>query len=227
MDAAGLNLVTISVSLISGQAANFTVDLSESACVLLDSAKKAFRCYITDIVSSRGCQLNQNLSLAKLGVVEGEALTAVVSEYLMFSTLHAFAAVSGDGSVVTWGNADLGGDSSTVQDQLRSKVHRIFSTYGAFAALLDDGSVVTWGCKCSGGDSRDVQEQLRGKVHHIYSTFGAFAALLDDGSVVTWGCKWNFVAATVEMCKSSCEARCVTSFPRMVPLPLCLMTAAL
>ena len=31
----------------------------------------------------------------------------------------AFAAIRGDGSVVTWGNADFGGDSSAVQDQLR------------------------------------------------------------------------------------------------------------
>ena len=32
----------------------------------------------------------------------------------------AFAAILGDGSVVTWGHADYGGDSSAVQDQLRN-----------------------------------------------------------------------------------------------------------
>ena len=31
----------------------------------------------------------------------------------------AFAAILGDGSVVTWGNADHGGDSGAVQNQLR------------------------------------------------------------------------------------------------------------
>ena len=31
----------------------------------------------------------------------------------------AFAAILGDGSVVTWGQARSGGDSSAVQDQLR------------------------------------------------------------------------------------------------------------
>ena len=30
-----------------------------------------------------------------------------------------FAAIIGDGSVVTWGNAALGGDSSAVQDQFK------------------------------------------------------------------------------------------------------------
>ena len=32
---------------------------------------------------------------------------------------HAFAAVLSDGSVVTWGLADFGGDSSEVQEQLK------------------------------------------------------------------------------------------------------------
>lgn len=32
---------------------------------------------------------------------------------------HAFAAVLSDGSVVTWGDADFGGDSSQVQEQLK------------------------------------------------------------------------------------------------------------
>ena len=31
-----------------------------------------------------------------------------------------FAAVLGDGSVVTWGDAEHGGDSSAVQDQLKN-----------------------------------------------------------------------------------------------------------
>ena len=33
----------------------------------------------------------------------------------------AFAAILADGSVVTWGNAELGGDSTSVQDQLRHR----------------------------------------------------------------------------------------------------------
>lgn len=32
---------------------------------------------------------------------------------------HAFAAVLGDGSVVTWGDPASGGDSSSVQNQLK------------------------------------------------------------------------------------------------------------
>ena len=54
----------------------------------------------------------------------------------------AFAAILGDGFVVTWGNGAYGGDSSFVQDQLNS-VQQIQASPGAFAAIVGDGSVVT------------------------------------------------------------------------------------
>ena len=44
----------------------------------------------------------------------------------------------------TWGFADDGGDSSAVQDQLRS-AQQVQATGSAFAAILADGSVVAWG----------------------------------------------------------------------------------
>ena len=56
----------------------------------------------------------------------------------------AFAAILGDGSVVTWGSPGCGSDSSSVQHQLKGVKH-IAATAQSFAALLQDGSVVTWG----------------------------------------------------------------------------------
>ena len=94
-------------------------------------------------------------------------------------------------SVVTWGSAAHGGDSSAVQNQLK-KVQQIQNVKnggiggGAFAAVLGDGSVVTWGRAATGGDSSAVQDQLK-NVQQIQASFGAFAAVLGDGSVVTWG----------------------------------------
>ena len=61
---------------------------------------------------------------------------------------------------MTWGHADYGGDSSTVQDQLKT-VQQIQANAVAFAAILEDGSVVTWGEAGSAGDSSAVQDQLR------------------------------------------------------------------
>ena len=82
----------------------------------------------------------------------------------------AFAAILEDGSVVTWGHAGFGGDSSAVQDQLRG-VQQIQATDRAFAAILEDGSVVTWGDAYRGGDSSAVRDQLRG-VQQIQATRG-------------------------------------------------------
>ena len=56
----------------------------------------------------------------------------------------AFAAILGDGSAVTWGDACFGGDSSAVQSQLKN-VQQIQASSSAFVAILGDGSVVTWG----------------------------------------------------------------------------------
>ena len=62
----------------------------------------------------------------------------------------AFAAILGDGSVVTWGNHRHGGDSSAAQDQLKN-VQQLQAAEHAFAAILGDGSVVTWGHADWGG----------------------------------------------------------------------------
>jgi hypothetical protein len=58
------------------------------------------------------------------------------------STSGAFAAILADGSVVTWGDPDYGGDSSEVEDQLQN-VQQIQGTQNAFAAILADGSLVS------------------------------------------------------------------------------------
>ena len=73
---------------------------------------------------------------------------------------EAFAAILGDGLVVTWGNADIGGDSRAVQDQLKT-VQQIQGNDEAFAGILADGSVVSWGVSGSGGESSAVQPELK------------------------------------------------------------------
>ena len=72
------------------------------------------------------------------------------------STDDSFAAVLGDGTVVTWGKQD-GYDGCTCLENVR----QIQSTAFAFAAILGDGSVVTWGDASYGGDSSAVRDQLK------------------------------------------------------------------
>ena len=69
-----------------------------------------------------------------------------------------------DGSVVTWGVKQYGGDSSGVAAQLSGGVQKVVGNFGAFAAVKVDGSVVTWGCTDYGGDLSRVAAQLSGDV---------------------------------------------------------------
>lgn len=85
---------------------------------------------------------------------------------------NAFAALKSDGSVVTWGVSDAGGDSSAVAARLTGGVVDIVcatgvTSEGAFAAIKSDGSVVTWGNSSAGGDSSQVAGKLTGGVGWI------------------------------------------------------------
>ena len=112
-------------------------------------------------------------------------LTVHIGQTRLQRNRHTFAAIIGDGSVVTWGRDDCGGDSSVVRDQLQN-VQQIQASHKAFAAVRGDRSVVSWGRASWGGDSGAVQHQLK-KVCCIQATRSAFAALLEDGSVVNLG----------------------------------------
>ncbi|CAE8741258.1 unnamed protein product [Polarella glacialis] len=131
-----------------------------------------------------------------------DVLTAIVTKPLViYASPVAFAAVQNDGSVVTWGEAERGGDSSAVQAQLQDDeqqiystrmafaaaqlqgdVQQIYSTDQAFAAVKSDGSVVTWGLAEHGGDSSEVQAQLQGDVQQIYSTNYVFSSANEENA---------------------------------------------
>ena len=138
------------------------------------------------LLSSAGSVLDAAAPIKESPVQDGDVLTLHVSrQFPIQSSSRAFAAILGDGSVKAWGDADFGGDSSPVQDQLKN-VQQIQATDAAFAAILGDGSVVTWGDDGSGGDGSALQDQLK-NVQQIQASSHAFAAILSNGCVVTWG----------------------------------------
>ena len=131
------------------------------------------------------CPHWQNLCM-RPGFVNGDQLTAVALQANLAASNGAFALwCSGGDSIVTWGKADHGGDSSAVQSQLNN-VQQVVATHSAFAAILDSGAVVAWGASECGGNSSIVQDRLQ-NVQQIQATARAFAAMLADGSVVAWG----------------------------------------
>ena len=74
----------------------------------------------------------------------------------MVGNRNGFAAVKADGSVVTWGKAAFGADSSAVAAELSGGVLTVVANEAAFAAVKSDGAVVTWGDAECGGDSSVV-----------------------------------------------------------------------
>ena len=58
-------------------------------------------------------------------------------------TQGAFAALKSDGTVVTWGDPDSGGNSSAVQNELYD-IEEIIPTSYSFSAIRKDHSLITW-----------------------------------------------------------------------------------
>ena len=176
--------VAVKVGLLSGKTASVTAGLDEKVETLMK--RRAQTALGTGRgLDSGGSMLDACLLVEHAKLQNGDFLTLHVNRVQACATGAAFAAILGDGSVVTWDHAEYGGDSSAVQDQLQN-VQQIQATRNAFAAILGDGSVVTWGDAGCGGDSSDVQDRLK-NVQQIQATGTAFAAVLGDGSVVSWG----------------------------------------
>lgn len=115
-----------------------------------------------------------------------DQLTNVKSIVVASALGPGWAALTFDGRVITWGEAENGGDSSAVSDKLTDVVSVLPNEGGAFAALKQNGTVVTWGQAQYGGDSSEVQDRLN-NVTELFATSRAFFALKADGTVVSWG----------------------------------------
>ncbi|OLP80286.1 E3 ubiquitin-protein ligase HERC2 [Symbiodinium microadriaticum] len=170
--------------------ASLEVDVDESVASLARCAQSALEARTGRLLNSCGEVLDGASSIKRARLQNGDVLTLQVKQVALAATKRrrlcsAFAAILGDGSVITWSDADDGGDHSVVREQLKN-VQQVQASSFAFAAILGDGSVVTWGHVYYGGDSSAVRQQLR-DVQRIQASNGAFAAILGDGSVVTWG----------------------------------------
>jgi len=62
-----------------------------------------------------------------------------------------------DGSVISWGDKERGGDSSSVQSELKNVKAICAARNGAFAAIVGSGTVVSWGKK--GANEKEEKER--------------------------------------------------------------------
>ena len=181
--------ISVHVHLLSGASVALVTEPEESVTCLCQRAQGALRVGKGRLLTTSGEALASG-TVKRARLQHNDVLTLKVGQVQIRASKGvgasaAFAAILGDGSVVTWGAADAAGDSSAVQDQLKN-VQQVQASKGAFAAILADGSVVTWGHDEYGGDSSAVPDQLK-NAQQVQASNGAFATVLGDGCVVTWG----------------------------------------
>ena len=131
--------VVVTVSSISGDLSleHTTLTADQKVAELYREVQAATGKHVRALVSASGSILLPGNTVRDTELRTGDIVTAVFARPTrIFSTRSAFAAVKGDGTVVTWGDAREGGDSRAVQEQLSGgDVQQIFSTRAAFAAL--------------------------------------------------------------------------------------------
>ena len=111
--------VDVEVGLITGRKAIVQAALNETVATLKRRAQDALGVGTGRLVDSSGSVVEGSVPIRKARVQNGDSLTLVrTSRVQIQASAGAFAAILCDGSVVTWGHPDEGGDSSAVQTQL-------------------------------------------------------------------------------------------------------------
>ena len=136
--------ITVDVGLLSGKTATVKAGLDEEVGALKRRAQIALGIGRGRLVGSSGSVLDACAPIKHARLQDGDILTLHINRVQVQAGCLSFAAILGDGCVVTWRRAEYGGDSSVVQDQLKN-VQQIQASDYAFAAILADGSVVTRG----------------------------------------------------------------------------------
>ena len=140
--------ISVDVHLLSGKTETLEVDVDDSVESLRRRAQSALKAGNGRLLNSSGEVLDGASTIEEARLQNGDVLTLHMKQVALVAAkgggASAFAVMLGDGSVVSWGSADCGGDSRAVQHQLRD-VQQIQASDSAFAAILGDGSVVTWG----------------------------------------------------------------------------------
>ena len=117
--------IDLEVGLLSGRTTTVRTSLEETAGVLKRRAELALGVLGVGkgrLLDSSGCVMDVCAPIKKARVQNGDTITLLHVNRLQIQACYdgAFAAILSNGSVVTWGDAPVGGYSSSVQDQLRN-----------------------------------------------------------------------------------------------------------
>ena len=111
--------VVVDVALISGKTVSVEAKLDEAVATLKRRAQTALAVGQGRLLDASGGLLDDEQTVKKPKLETGTSLTLQVRKVQIQASSQAFAAILGDGSVVTWGDPWYGGDSRAVQDRLK------------------------------------------------------------------------------------------------------------
>ena len=109
----------VDVTLLSGKSAQISAPGGCTVDEFRSKAQTALQVGRSRLISPSGHVLCGEATLFQSGVKNGDILTLQVQQMSLAATADSFAAILGDGSVVTWGGSRAGGDSTSVKDQLK------------------------------------------------------------------------------------------------------------
>ena len=106
-----------------------------------------------------------------------------------FTNKKATVILYHDGTIMSFGDKDCGGDVSSIRKDLsHCKVISIHSTNKSFCALTSEGKVYSWGDKDYGGSAESVRNLLNNcTVKEMISSDKGFCAVTTDEEPIVWG----------------------------------------
>ena len=111
--------ITVDVGLLSGRMVSVEARLDEPVATLKRRAQTALAVGNGRLLDSSARLLDEEQTVKKAKLETGITLTLQVGKVRVAGNTHAYSAILGDGSVVTWGNQAYGGDSRAVKGQLQ------------------------------------------------------------------------------------------------------------
>ena len=169
-------MLNISVALLNGNHVSLRLSTSSTVQDVRTKAQRAFgKKYLKLVTAKNGVLVDFEQTLEEAGIEDGECLTALAFQPQLAATSRALALrCHGDGSIVTWGRADYGGDSSAVQNQLPRRARRPpgpvltkvqgakgRKTYRAFSGLLHQDVLGALGLCADNSTGCELEKHVR------------------------------------------------------------------
>ena len=111
--------IALQIALLSGHTITIDAAVDETVDELRQRAQNKLQRGLRCLVNPSGLVLQKCHTLQDAGIKSGDLLTATAEPIKIVSSRFAaaFAMITFDGSVITWGNALRGGDSNAPKDE--------------------------------------------------------------------------------------------------------------